>query len=140
MRETVDIAIIDLFLGRHWGIDLIPTLRAHAPHLRVTITSAALRPDHVIHALAGGANDVIEKPFDLTTAIARLRHGAPDARFPAPPITLAEHEAAHVERAFAQCGANVSMAARWLGITRQRLVRKLQASRSSRRAGTDRSE
>lgn len=42
-------------------------------------------------------------------------------------MTLAEVVAAHISRTLAECGGNISQAARELGIRRQSLQRKLTA-------------
>lgn len=101
--------------------------QAVKPGLIVTIASAALRPDHVLLAIRAGANDVVAKPFEIPAIMSRLATGPADVRQSRTTATLDENENAHIARVFAECGGNISQTARWLGITRQRLVRKLDA-------------
>jgi ActR/RegA family two-component response regulator len=129
-RETVDVVIVDLRLGKDWGIDLIGALRAARPGLHVTITSASLRPDDVILAMRSGADDVVPKPFEIPKVLARIVIGPDSNREPPVAETLRATEAAHISRVFAEAGCNISLAARRLGITRQRLVRKLEQLRT----------
>ncbi len=129
-REDVHVVVVDLFLGKTWGIDLVPRLRSVGPDLHIALASAALRPDHVLLAMRAGANDVIEKPFEISSVLARIEGGPADNREPRSIETLDQNEHAHIARVFAESGGNIAKTARWLGITRQRLVRKLEQLRA----------
>lgn len=130
-REEIDVGVVDLWLGKAWGIDLIQSLRAARPTLHLVIASAALRTDDVMIATRAGANDVVDKPYEIPRLLTRIRTGPDATREPAVAETLHEVESAHISRVYAEAGGNISLTARRLGITRQRLVRKLEQLRAA---------
>ena len=130
-REAINVVIVDLRLGRAWGIDLIAPLRAAKAGLHIVIASAAMRTDYVLRATLAGANDVVDKPFEIPNVLERIVTGPDTNRQPPVTDTLETVEAALITRVYAEAGGNVSLTARRLGITRQRLVRKLDQIRAA---------
>lgn len=63
---------------------------------------------------------------DLHAAAADLSAPRPSPEAPPPPATLRDHEHQTVVRALADCGGNVSKAARALGVSRGRIYRHLR--------------
>ena len=76
-----------------------------------------------------GAHHYLSKPADADEIIAALtgQKSGPGPGLPAaPPPSLARAEWEHMTRILADCGGNVSEAARRLGITRRTLQLKLK--------------
>lgn len=62
-RQRVDVAFLDLRLGKENGLDLLPDLLRSAPSLHVVIITAHASLDTAIDALRKGAFDYLPKPF-----------------------------------------------------------------------------
>jgi NtrC-family two-component system response regulator AlgB len=62
-REPIDLAFLDLRLGRANGLDLLPRLLAERPGLTVVIITAYASVDTAIEAIRRGAGDYLPKPF-----------------------------------------------------------------------------
>lgn len=75
--------------------------------------AAAARPGEATASAAGAAHHRVEPARDATTT-----------------ATLATHDRAHIERTLAECGGNISRAARRLGVSRGLLYRRLRAAAS----------
>jgi two-component system response regulator RegA len=92
-----------------------------------------------VEALRRGAHHYLSKPADADEIIAALEGdraaAAPDEQAragDAPSPTLARAEWEHLCRILADCGGNVSEAARRLGITRRTLQLKLKKNPPTR--------
>jgi two-component system response regulator RegA len=122
-----DFALVDLRIGADWGIDVIADLRAEVPELEIALVSGYLSVAAAVAAMRAGAQHVFFKPVTTTTILQQVEHGvaAQDPRSDAPP-TLARVEREHLMRAIADCGGNISAAARQLGIRRQSLQQRLK--------------
>jgi two-component system, NtrC family, response regulator AlgB len=62
-RQSFDLAFIDLRLGVDDGLDLIPSLLAAAPWIKVIVITAYASIDTAVEAMRRGALDYIPKPF-----------------------------------------------------------------------------
>ncbi len=62
-RGAFDLAFVDLRLGTSDGLDLIPTLLAQTPWLKVVVITAYASIDTAVEAMRRGATDYIPKPF-----------------------------------------------------------------------------
>jgi two-component system, NtrC family, response regulator AlgB len=62
-RRSFDLAFVDLRLGTDDGLDLIPSLRATTPWLKVIVITAYASIDTAVEAMRRGATDYIPKPF-----------------------------------------------------------------------------
>jgi NtrC-family two-component system response regulator AlgB len=62
-RRSFDLAFVDLRLGTDDGLDLIPTLLAGTPWLKVIVITAYASIDTAVEAMRRGATDYIPKPF-----------------------------------------------------------------------------
>jgi two-component system, response regulator RegA len=124
--------------GRFWastegddGLSLISPLRTHHPAAVIVVASGYLSVAHAVRALRAGADTVVAKPFSWQELLAHA-HDAVGAAYGAAhdelcdTPTLARAEWEHICRVLDDCGGNVSMAARRLGIYRQSLQRKLR--------------
>jgi NtrC-family two-component system response regulator AlgB len=69
-RAPVDLAFLDLRLGRENGLDLLPELLAERPGLAVVVITAYATFDTAVEAIKRGAQDYLPKPFTP----AQIRH------------------------------------------------------------------
>ena len=78
----VDLVLLDLLLPDGNGLDLCRQVRARATerHLPIIVLSVAMEGHKPQDCLAAGADDFIEKPFDLVDLLDRIR--AQLERFP----------------------------------------------------------
>jgi two-component system response regulator RegA len=82
-----------------------------------------------LEAVRSGAADYLTKPADAEEILARFARAGEKAEetgeAPGATPTLARVEWEHINRVLADCGGNVSKAARVLGLHRRSLQRKL---------------
>jgi NtrC-family two-component system response regulator AlgB len=69
-RTSFDMAFLDLRLGTHSGLDLIPRLLAENPNLTIVIITAYATIETAVEAMRRGAWDYLPKPFTP----AQIRH------------------------------------------------------------------
>jgi len=125
----LDYAIVDLRMPAPSGLELVQTLAKQTP-LTITIVLTGYGSiATALEAIRLGATDYLQKPADvqdLLHALARRRptEGSEPSEVVHTP-TLARAEWEHVQRVLADCGGNISEAARVLGIARRTLQRKL---------------
>jgi NtrC-family two-component system response regulator AlgB len=62
-RRSFNLAFVDLRLGAEDGLDLVPTLLAAQPWLKVIVITAFASIDTAVEAMRRGATDYIPKPF-----------------------------------------------------------------------------
>jgi len=62
-RRFFDMALVDLRLGTESGMELIPTLRAYCPWIKVVVITAYASIDTAVEAMRRGAFDYLPKPF-----------------------------------------------------------------------------
>jgi two-component system response regulator RegA len=120
--------VLDLKLGADNGLALIPQLkRLGIPRILLLTGYASIAT--AVEAIKRGADDYLAKPVDADTVAAALRDSPRIATQAAaisndsPPLKRLEWE--HIQRVLAECGGNVSVAARRLGLHRRTLQRKL---------------
>lgn len=93
-HENVDIVILDVWLPRMGGMDVLKSIRENHPGVETIVVSGHASIDMAVSAVKSGAYDFIEKPLsierlltvvrnaralsDLRTENARLRHGTID--------------------------------------------------------------
>jgi len=104
-------------------------LKAHDPTTRVVVLTGYGSIATAVEAMRLGAVHYVAKPADaddILEAFARAETGdAPPDDDPGPVPSLARVEWEHINRVLADCGGNVSRAARLLGLHRRSLQRKL---------------
>jgi NtrC-family two-component system response regulator AlgB len=61
--QVFDLAFVDLRLGTESGMDLISSLRAACPWLKIVVITAYASVDTAVEAIRRGATDYIPKPF-----------------------------------------------------------------------------
>jgi len=69
-RTSFDMAFLDLKLGAHSGLDLIPRLLAENPNLTIVVITAYATIETAVEAMRRGAWDYLPKPFTP----AQIRH------------------------------------------------------------------
>ena len=80
-----------------------------------------------VQAVKLGAHDYLTKPIDFDTLERTLQGGGAHEDAAEPEAqSLARHEREYIEYILAECGGNISQAARRLGLHRQSLQRKLR--------------
>ena len=122
--------IVDLRMPGASGLELVASLKALDATIEVVVLTGYGSIATAIEAIRLGASNYLPKPADVEDILAAFdRANAPPlspstADFRVPSLARAEWE--HLSRVLADCGGNVSLAARRLGIHRRSLQRKLQ--------------
>ena len=119
-------AVVDLRMPDLSGIEVLEALRALDPEMRVLMLTGYGSIAPAVEATRRGAVGYLPKPADADEILAALEGpGAAPAGGPVETPSLARTEREHIQRVLADCGGNVSEAARRLGIHRRSLQRKL---------------
>jgi two-component system response regulator RegA len=126
--ESPELAVVDLRMPGPGGLDLVRGLHEIDPTTRIVVLTGYGSIATAVEAIRRGAVDYVAKPADaddLLAAFARAGAGdaAPEADHAVPSLARVEWE--HINRVLADCGGNVSQAARLLGLHRRSLQRKL---------------
>jgi len=78
-RTPFDLAFVDLRLGTHSGLDLLPELLSAQPGMRIAVITAFATVETAVEAMRRGAFDYLPKPFEpsqvvaMATKVASLR-------------------------------------------------------------------
>jgi two-component system response regulator RegA len=128
-RERPDWILLDLRMPEVSGLEVIPDLRGLLPEARIVILTGFGSIATAVEAVRRGASDYLTKPVDADRILAAFRSGpeqraAPDPG-PSDPPSLDRVEWEHIQRVLAECGGNISRAARLLGMHRRSLQRRL---------------
>ena len=125
-------AIVDLRMPGKSGIELISDLFALDSEMQIVVLTGYGSIATAVEAVRRGAIDYLSKPVDTEQILASFERDAGGEPSPAeksvqaePPPSLARVEYEHIQRILADCGGNISEAARRLGIHRRSLQRKL---------------
>lgn len=126
---SVGFAVIDLKMPGRSGMVLLKELRALNPTLKVVILTGFGSIATAVEAMRLGAVNFVSKPADADDVLNAFEVDSPpsqpETRGDVEAPTLARAEWEHIQRILADCGGNVSEAARRLGIHRRSLQRKL---------------
>jgi two-component system response regulator RegA len=128
--RKVEMAVIDLKMPGPSGMTLLRDLRSHDPDLKVVVLTGFGSIATAVEAMRLGAVNFVSKPADADDVLAAFSIEDPAAEpdssgeVEAPSLARAEWE--HIQRVLADCGGNVSEAARRLGLHRRSLQRKLK--------------
>jgi two-component system response regulator RegA len=140
-EDPPELALVDLRLASESGLDTVRALRELDPATSVVVLTGYGSIATALEAVRLGAVHYLTKPADVDEILAAFARGreAPEewsegAPGPAEVATpsLARVEWEHINRVLADCGGNVSQAARALGIHRRSLQRKLTKFPSAR--------
>ncbi|ODT98845.1 MAG: two-component system response regulator [Planctomycetes bacterium SCN 63-9] len=129
--RKVDLAVIDLKMPGPSGMTLLRDLRINDPDIKVVVLTGFGSIATAVEAMRLGAVNFVSKPADADDVLAAFSIDEPgvepeasDEVVEAPSLARAEWE--HIQRVLADCGGNVSEAARRLGLHRRSLQRKLK--------------
>jgi len=137
MLPSLDAAVFDLRLsspGGPTGLDALAALREVNPTCRAVLMTGYGSHSSALEAGRLGAAHYLSKPVSLPWLLWALDLGpkpesAGDgqaAESESGGASLARNEREYIEYVMAQCGGNISQAARLLGLRRQSLQRKLK--------------
>jgi two-component system response regulator RegA len=120
-------ASVDLRLRHQSGLDAIPLILERSPKARIVVLTGYGSIATAVQAVKQGAFNYLTKPVHVEDLLAAFRSDPLAA-----PVTgeagqtLARREREYIEWVLAECGGNISRAARQLGLHRQSLQRKLR--------------
>lgn len=127
--ESPEFAVVDLRMDGVNGLEVVQGLAEIDATTNIVVLTGYGSIATALEAVRRGATHYLTKPADtddLLAAFARrdLAPGeAPEVSEEAPSLARVEWE--HINRVLADCGGNISQAARTLGIHRRSLQRKL---------------
>ncbi len=128
-KEPPEYAIVDLRLQDGSGLEAVKSLAGFDPATVIVVLTGYGSIATALEAVRMGAADYLTKPADVEEILARFARAEakPGAELEAAGTTptLARVEWEHINRVLADCGGNVSKAARLLGLHRRSLQRKL---------------
>jgi two-component system response regulator RegA len=123
-------AVVDLRMPDGSGLELVRALRGLDENLEIVVLTGYGSIATAVEAIRLGATYYLHKPADADDILASFARGASpplaagDVDHPTPSLARAEWE--HINRVLVDCGGNVTLAARRLGLHRRSLQRKLQ--------------
>ena len=125
--DPPEYALVDLRVGSQSGLDVVRALAELEPTTVIVVLTGYGSIANALDAVRLGATHYLTKPADVDEILAAFSRGRGVADVPSPEATpsLARVEWEHINRVLADCGGNVSQAARLLGIHRRSLQRKL---------------
>jgi len=128
-ERSPDLVLVDLRMPGIGGLDLVQQLRVIDSSMTIIVLTGYGSIPTAISAMKRGADHYLSKPADADQILAAYESlkTAPDqvAEAPTTVASLARVEWEHMQRVIADCGGNISQAARMLGIHRRSLQRKL---------------
>jgi two-component system response regulator RegA len=130
-EHAPQLAVVDLRMPGRSGLELVRDLKQLDPSMHVLVLTGYGSIATAVEAVRLGAANYLPKPADADDVLAALgRAGAEvdveESEAEAEVPTLARAEWEHIHRVMADCGGNISEAARRLGIHRRSLQRKLR--------------
>jgi len=122
-----DMAVIDLKMPGKSGLELLTEALKVSPESRIVVLTGYGSIATAIEAVKKGAVSYLTKPADASEILGAFDPDKTDtADLDLTPPSLARLEWEHINRVMADCGNNISEAARRLGLHRRTLQRKLQ--------------
>jgi two-component system response regulator RegA len=122
-HESPELALVDLRLPGESGLAVVRDLKALDSSTVVVVLTGYGSIATAVESVKLGAASYLTKPADAEQIVAAFAGTQPADDAPAPSLARVEWE--HIHRILADCGGNVSQAARILGIHRRSLQRKL---------------
>lgn len=130
--NTMNYAILDLNLGGHTSLKLIPTLKEANPTIRILILTGYASIATAVEAIKLGADNYLAKPADTDEIISALVEKSTaqthdhDSESAMEPMSVRRLEWEHIQKVLMENGGNISATARHLKMHRRTLQRKLQ--------------
>ena len=121
-------AVIDLKMPGPSGLTLVAHLKERKPDARIVVLTGYSSIATAVEAVKLGATYYLAKPADADEIVAAFDHqpGIVEAAITTKPMSVDRLEWEHLQKVLADCGGNVSAAARTLNMHRRTLQRKLQ--------------
>ncbi len=119
-------AILDLRMPGGSGLDLLADLRAVDSDLQAVVLTGYGSIATAVEAMRLGAINFLAKPADADMILAAFTPSSGRGPLIDEPISLARAEWELINHVLEDCGGNISLAARKLGLHRRTLQRKLQ--------------
>jgi two-component system response regulator RegA len=124
-----DLAIIDLRMPGESGLEVVRRLRDLDSTVSIIMLTGYGSIATALEAVKSGADHYLTKPVDvdqILDAFVTINSSSDSDMLPPATVpSLARVEWEHLQRILADCGGNVSQAARLLGLHRRSLQRKL---------------
>jgi len=114
---------VDLRLPGESGLSVVKDLKSLDPATVVVVLTGYGSIATAVESMKLGAASYLTKPADADQIVAAFEGTQPADEGAVPSLARVEWE--HIQRVLADCGGNVSQAARMLGIHRRSLQRKL---------------
>lgn len=128
--QGFDLAVLDLNLGGHSSLPLIPTLKQHNPNMRILVLTGYASIATAVDAIKLGADNYLSKPADADEILAALlgEHSLQqeDPNVIQEPMSVRRLEWEHIQKILKENDGNISETARQLRMHRRTLQRKLQ--------------
>ncbi len=120
-------AVIDLRIGNESGLSLAAQLHERDENTRMVILTGYASIATAVEAIKLGVTHYLAKPADADEILAALHRDKGDADVPVSnnPLSVKRLEWEHLQKVLAECGGNISAAARKLHMHRRTLQRKL---------------
>jgi len=129
LEVAPDLAIVDLKMTGESGLDVVKQLRELDATATIIMLTGYGSIATAVEAMKCGADHYLSKPVDveqILSAFETLRDREVSGTQPPMTVpTLARVEWEHIQRVLEDCGGNVSLSAKLLGMHRRSLQRKL---------------
>ena len=127
MRDSPEMAVVDLRLPDRSGLEVVRELKTIDPATAIVVLTGYGSIATALESIRLGALHYLTKPTDADRILAAFEHGlaARPRELASETPSLARVEWEHLQRVITDCGGNISMAARQLGLHRRSLQRKL---------------
>lgn len=122
-QDTPELALVDLRLPGESGLTVVRDLKALDPSTVIVVLTGYGSIATAVESIKLGAASYLTKPADADQIVAAFGGVQPFQETEVPSLARVEWE--HIQRVLADCGGNISQAARMLGIHRRSLQRKL---------------
>lgn len=127
--DSPEHALVDLRMPGRSGLEVVRDLNAHDSSTQILVLTGYGSIATAVEAMRLGASGYLTKPADVDDILAAFERASQPPLTNAPELnapSLARTEWEHIQRVLADCGNNVSEAARRLGMHRRSLQRKLR--------------
>jgi two-component system response regulator RegA len=130
--EALDYAILDLNLGGHTSLKLIPVLKENNPIIRILILTGYASIATAVEAIKLGADNYLAKPAnadEIVSALVEKPAGealSHESSAAMEPMSVRRLEWEHIQKILMENDGNISATARQLKMHRRTLQRKLQ--------------
>ena len=132
---TLDYAIVDLRLKNDNGINCVEHIHENSPLCKIVMLTGYPSLATAVKAIKKGAMNYLTKPTNMQQLekalfedenISYEKKAVSSTNFISNSPSLARHEREYIEYILAECGGNITNAAKKLGLHRQSLQRKLK--------------